>query len=309
MARADHIYVNRGVYTHHGIDAGDGTVIHFTGEPGKAKLDAAIARTPIQDFLNGGDLRVRRYGQRDGADVTMARAESRQGETGYHLVINNCEHFATWCCTGRSASEQVRGVGGLTAQGAVAGVTVAATTGVVGAMGAVAGLSGAGIMSGLATAGSLVGAGAAAGPAMIGLGPAVVGVGITQLALRDDASLPVDERKARRDGRAASFVGAGASTVGGVAAVSAVGVSGLSAAGIASGLATIGSVVGGGMAAGTVVVVAAPAVAAAAVGAGVFMLSKWLRSPKNDSDADNRTKERDTEAVTEGSDGPAVPAT
>lgn len=277
MARADHIYVSRGPYTHHGIDAGDGTVIHFTGEPGTAKINASIARSSVEEFLKGGELKTRRYGRRDDADTTMKRAEDRLGETGYHLIINNCEHFATWCCTGRNASEQVRGAGSLTAHGAVAGTTVAATTGVVGAMGAVSGLSGAGIMSGLATAGGVAGGGAAIGPAMIGLGPAVVSVGITQVALRDDETLPAEERSARRDGRAASLVGAGATTLGGVAAIGAAGTTGLSAAGIASGLATIGGLVGGGMAAGTVAVVAAPAVVGAGLGAGVFMISRRLR--------------------------------
>ena len=185
----------------HGIDAGDGTVIHFTGEPGAAKINAAIERTPMEEFLKGGELKIRRYGRRDDADTTMTRAESRIGNSDYHLVVNDCEHFATGCCTGRNSSEQVRGAGSLTANGAVAGTTVAATTGVVGAMGAVSGLSGAGIMSGLATAGGVVGGGAAIGTDMIGLGPAVVSVGITQVALRDDESLPDQERRARRDGR------------------------------------------------------------------------------------------------------------
>ena len=34
----------------------DGTVIHFTGEPGAAKINAAIERTPMDDFLKGGEL-------------------------------------------------------------------------------------------------------------------------------------------------------------------------------------------------------------------------------------------------------------
>lgn len=279
MTRADHIYVSRGAYTHHGIDAGDGTVIHFSGEPGAAKINAGIERSPMADFLKDGELKTRRYGKRDSPDTTIARAESRIGEKDYHLIVNNCEHFATWCCTGIRSSDQVRGAGSLTAHGAIAGTTVAATTGVVGAMGAVSGLSGAGIMSGLATAGGAVGGGAAIGPAMIGLGPAIVSVGITQVALRDNENLPQDERNARRDGRAASIVGAGASTMGGVAAVSVAGTAGLSAAGITSGLASIGALVGGGMAAGTVAVVAAPAVVAAGLGAGVFLVSRRLRRP------------------------------
>lgn len=278
MSRADHIYVRRrGGYTHHGIDAGDGTVIHFTGEPGQQKINACIARTPLDDFLDGGELKVRRYGKRDDADATMARAESAVGDSGYHLVVNNCEHFATWCCTGRKASEQVRGVGSLTAHGAVATSTVGASSAVVGAVGVTAGVSGAGIMSALGTAGSAVG-GAAAGPAVLGTLPAVLSVGVTQMALRDDESLPDDERAARRDGRWASVAGAAGGMAGGVGAISAAGsVSGLSAAGITSGLATIGGTVGGGMLAGTTVVVAAPAVAAAAVGTGVYLVGRSLR--------------------------------
>src|SRR5690242_12391006 len=130
MERGDHIYVSRGIYTHHGIDAGDGTVIHFTGEP-REKRDATIARSSMGEFLLGAECKVRRYGKRDDVETTMARAESQLGATDYHVVVNNCEHFATWCCTGRKASEQVRGVGSLTANGATAGATIAGTTGVL----------------------------------------------------------------------------------------------------------------------------------------------------------------------------------
>jgi hypothetical protein len=270
--------VSRGVYTHHGVDAGDGSVIHFTGEPG-AKRNARIARSSIADFLQGAQGKVRRYGKRDDAETTMTRAEAQIGTTGYHLVFNNCEHFASWCCTGRRASQQVRGISSLTAHGAIAGTTVAATTSVVGTVGAVAGMSGPGIMSALGSAGGLVGGGAAAGPAVLGALPAAASIGITHQVLRDDESLADDDRQARRDGRIASVAGAGAGAVGGVAAISAAGTTGLSAVGITSGLAAIGSAVGGGMAAGTTIVVAAPAVAAAGIGLGVFLVSKRLRKP------------------------------
>jgi hypothetical protein len=146
MARADHVYVSRGLYTHHGIDAGDGTVIHFTGEPG-SKKNACIARSSSEQFLQGAQSKTRGYGTRDEADATIARAESQLGTSQYHLLVSNCEHFATWCCTGRKASSQVRGATSLTGHGAVAGTTAAATTGVVGAVGTVAGVSGPGIMS------------------------------------------------------------------------------------------------------------------------------------------------------------------
>ena len=72
---------------------------------------------------------------------------------------------------------------------------------------------------------------------------------------------------------AAKFIAAGGSTmtVGGmIAAISALGVPGLSAAGIASGLAAIGALVGGGMVAGIAICATAPLV----VGATLYGICK-----------------------------------
>lgn len=38
---------------------------------------------------------------------TLERARSRIGESKYNLITNNCEHFAIWCKTNLSKSEQV----------------------------------------------------------------------------------------------------------------------------------------------------------------------------------------------------------
>lgn len=70
-----------------------------------------------------------------------------------------------------------------------------------------------------------------------------------------------------RNARGVGFV-AGATTVAGIGAA----VSGSSAAGLTSVLATAGSVVGGGMAAGVAVTAAAPL----AVGAAAYGVYKWL---------------------------------
>src|SRR5436190_1893564 len=43
-------------------------------------------------------------------DAVVARAESRLGELGFDMWLNNCEHFATWCRTGISNSAQVDGL-------------------------------------------------------------------------------------------------------------------------------------------------------------------------------------------------------
>ncbi len=107
MARGDHVFVRRGRrYSHHGIDCGDGTVIHYVGPRGSERV---VARTPMDQFAAGAVVRVRAYADRLPAEETVRNAESRLGTTGYHLMRNNCEHLAAWCCTGRSASSQVRG--------------------------------------------------------------------------------------------------------------------------------------------------------------------------------------------------------
>lgn len=126
MARGDHIYVHRGRrYTHHGIDCGDGSVIHFVRPLGSVRR---VARTPLDVFAVGSEVRVRCYDRRLTADETIRNAESRIGSVGYHLVKNNCEHLAAWCCTGRPASIQVRRWL-LASQGALASVAAAQTMG------------------------------------------------------------------------------------------------------------------------------------------------------------------------------------
>ncbi len=141
MARADHIFVTRlrGVYTHHGIDCGDGSVIHYTGE--SWTTPRSVQRTPMAKFTRGGTVEVRDYRvfferlrQPDELprrlqirirrellrifgndstvdefepDAVLARAESRLGESGFDIALRNCEHFSTWCKTGISDSEQV----------------------------------------------------------------------------------------------------------------------------------------------------------------------------------------------------------
>jgi hypothetical protein len=110
MARGDQIYVMQeflniqGIYEHHGIDCGDGTVIH------QRKRTETIERTSFASFVNDAKSKVyvRRYRVCFVPDVVVQRAESRLGERNYNLLFNNCEHFATWCKTGVSESRQVQ---------------------------------------------------------------------------------------------------------------------------------------------------------------------------------------------------------
>ena len=104
MAAADHLQVPRrhGLFTHHGIDLGDGTVAHYLE-------GREILRSPVDEFSRGQPLSVVSYPE-DGCSpvgVTLRRAMGRIGEQRYNLLFNNCEHFAHWCKTGRHRSAQV----------------------------------------------------------------------------------------------------------------------------------------------------------------------------------------------------------
>ena len=109
MARGDQIYVDReflkqdGVYKHHGIDCGDGTVIHYR------KPSEIVERTSLDTFSRGNLIYVKEYtkGFCFVPEVVVERAEKRLGEDKYNLLFNNCEHFATWCKTGINYSKQV----------------------------------------------------------------------------------------------------------------------------------------------------------------------------------------------------------
>lgn len=278
MATGDHLYVRRrGGYTHHGIDAGDGRVIHYSGEPG-SKVGASIRYTSFAEFALGGDVRTKDYGKRNSPELTLAKAEELLGTSDYNLFGSNCEHFASWCVTDKHRSAQVNGALAAGSVGSAAAAAAAGGVGLVSAAGAAAGLSGAGVMSGLATAGGVVGGGAVAGLAVLGAAPGIASAAIMQVALADDECLSDAERGSRAAGRKASVAGAAVGTAAGVGAVSATGVvAGLSGAGITSGLAAVGATFGGGMVAGSAAVIAAPAVAAAALGYGTYRVARFAR--------------------------------
>lgn len=134
MARGEQIYVMRpfgglsGVYEHHGIDCGDGTVIHYS-----KRNVATIARTRISDFSMGNPIFVKSFPVSFIPDVAIQRAESRLGEQRYKLLSNNCEHFATWCKTGRAECQQLAdfgmGVGGVSGDESEPLIAEAAETG------------------------------------------------------------------------------------------------------------------------------------------------------------------------------------
>lgn len=104
MARGDHIVLRRRGYTHHGIDMGDGSVIHYAGAPWR-KGDTSIVRWTLSQFA--GDSAVSSLPHSTDPDIVCARAESRLGEDDYHVLARNCEHFARWCVEGEWRSPQI----------------------------------------------------------------------------------------------------------------------------------------------------------------------------------------------------------
>ncbi len=110
MARGDHIKVRRlgFLYAHHGIDMGDGTVIHFSGEPLRPTR-ARVIRSDFTAFCDGARCQVVPYREpvRRPCEV-VAAAEASLSAGSYCVLLNNCEHFATYCKTGVTKSYQVR---------------------------------------------------------------------------------------------------------------------------------------------------------------------------------------------------------
>ena len=104
MAIADHLQAPRqhGLFNHHGIDLGDGSVAHYLE-------GRAILRSPKEEFSRGQPISSVDYpeGSCSAPGVTVRRAMGRLGEQNYNLLFNNCEHFAHWCKTGRHRSSQV----------------------------------------------------------------------------------------------------------------------------------------------------------------------------------------------------------
>src|SRR5487761_16966 len=105
--RGDHLRAGRGGYHHDGIYLGNGQVIHLTSSPGEGKVGARVRIVPLEAFASGGPVTIRPYAGGHDPDAIIARALSQVGEGSYHLLFNNCQHFARLCAPGDHDSEQV----------------------------------------------------------------------------------------------------------------------------------------------------------------------------------------------------------
>lgn len=102
-----HLIVKHFGYTHHGIYAGRGRVIHYSGFAHLFKKKS-IEMTSLAQFSHGKKILVRHYQQpKYKGRAVVRRMRSRMHENNYHLIINNCEHLCSWAITGLESSPQV----------------------------------------------------------------------------------------------------------------------------------------------------------------------------------------------------------
>ena len=122
--------------THHGIYIGNGEVIHFTGPANNQQQNggifdklfgsdksleeqlyygdpfesAQILQTSFEEFMSGyplEDLTVVEYnGPTLSRKKVVKKAIELKFSKEYHLLYNNCEHFAAYCKTDRKSSQQ-----------------------------------------------------------------------------------------------------------------------------------------------------------------------------------------------------------
>ena len=105
--------VQRLTYKHFGIYAGafEGRelVIHYNdkikGGNGEVEL------TSFEDFSKDDTWWIETFStisySEEACSKSLERATSRLGEKEYNLIFNNCEHFVSWCVTGKSHSKQI----------------------------------------------------------------------------------------------------------------------------------------------------------------------------------------------------------
>ena len=98
-----HIFVSQkrfGIkYQHHGIYIGDSRVIHFQGGEG-------ICEISLERFCRSsrnkcyGVIHSNRRGTRDKV-VERAKKAKKEQNFKYNLLVENCEHFANYCRSGK----------------------------------------------------------------------------------------------------------------------------------------------------------------------------------------------------------------
>lgn len=111
-----HLVTSRFLYSHHGVYIGDNQVIHYAGLANGFKFDK-VCQVSLEEFCNNQPTHILLHQNPLPSNEIIERAKSRLGENSYHLLTNNCEHFATWCVTGSASSAQVGNITSLCLEG------------------------------------------------------------------------------------------------------------------------------------------------------------------------------------------------
>lgn len=112
----DMIRVLSGSIYHYGIYVSDSEVIQFglppAARPTVKDSEIRVIATDIETFMQGGLPEVAEFDRKEKRKnrppaLVVDYARSRIGSDGYHILYNNCEHFAYECVTGKPYSSQV----------------------------------------------------------------------------------------------------------------------------------------------------------------------------------------------------------
>ncbi|XP_066299031.1 phospholipase A and acyltransferase 3-like [Branchiostoma lanceolatum] len=97
-------------YSHWGVYVGDEMVIHRTEDNGTVKVKEdwfwSVVGNSLVEINNRLDSWFMGWAPLPRKKI-VKRARSKLGEVGYSTMMNNCEHFATWCRYGVAQSDQV----------------------------------------------------------------------------------------------------------------------------------------------------------------------------------------------------------
>lgn len=108
MKQGDHLVSARIGYSHHGIYIGRNQVIHYSGSSLGEFQSGTIEVVDSETFCQGNGYSVKSYPFRTyDRETSIERAKSRLGEDWYNVLLNNCEHFVTWCIQGIHHSNQI----------------------------------------------------------------------------------------------------------------------------------------------------------------------------------------------------------
>ena len=114
----DIVRVAIGNFYHYGIYVSDDEVIQFGLPPTDLRKNMAgveVCSSNIENFLEGKFLEVGQPDKKEKKQILppaeiIKLARSRIGEKGYHILYNNCEHFAFQCAFNKKVSSQVDAV-------------------------------------------------------------------------------------------------------------------------------------------------------------------------------------------------------